>query len=113
MASTLRTIYKKIEWLGLEVVDEEVHNLLTTTFKLELPEEMPRIKEALKILCAALKALETPGLDRREFLRLRNIISGVKTYKELMADYVDYRGLEQELIELREKYQALAASNKP
>jgi hypothetical protein len=51
-------------------------------------------------------------LDRREVLRLRNIISGVKTYKELLADYIDYRGLEQELTELGEKYKALAASKK-
>jgi hypothetical protein len=105
-------IYKKVERLGLEVVDEEVHNLSTTTSNIELPEEMPSIKEALKILCAALKALETPGLDRGEVLRLRSIISGVKTYKDLLVDYVDYRGLERLLIELREKYDALAASTK-
>ena len=37
---TKGAIYKKIEQLGLEVVDEEVHNLSTTTSKLELPEEI-------------------------------------------------------------------------
>jgi hypothetical protein len=78
----------------LEVVDEEMQNLSTTTSKLELPEEMPSVEEALKILCAALKALVTAGLDRSEVLRLRNIISGVKTYRELLVDYVDYRGLD-------------------
>ncbi len=38
--------------------------------------------------------------------------SGVKTYKELLVVCADYRGLEQLLIELREKYDALAASTK-
>ena len=36
---TEETIYKKIERLGLEVVDEEMHNLSTTT-SLELPKEL-------------------------------------------------------------------------
>ena len=51
-----------------------MHNVSTTTSKLELPEEMPSVEEALKTLCAALKALETFGLDRIEVLRSRNII---------------------------------------
>ena len=36
---TKDAIYKKIEWLGLEVVDEEKKNVSTTT-SLELPEEL-------------------------------------------------------------------------
>jgi hypothetical protein len=41
---TKDAIYKKIEWLGLEVVDEEKKNVSTTT-SLELPEELPIIEE--------------------------------------------------------------------
>ena len=63
--------YIKIERLGLEVVDEEKHNLSTTTSNLESPEKMPSIKEALKTFCAASKALETAGLDKSEVLWLR------------------------------------------
>ncbi len=63
----------------------------------------------MKTLSAALKALEQPGLDQAEVLRLRSIISGVKIYKELFADYVDYRGLEAEVVELRKKYAEEAA----
>jgi hypothetical protein len=62
----------------------------------------------LKTLAAALKGLETPGLDKCEVLRLRGIIAGAKVYKELLADYMDYRGLEVELMEWREKYAELA-----
>ena len=76
--------------------------------KLELPDELPSVEETLKTLAAALKALEAPGLKREDILRLRGIISGAKIYKELLADYINYRGLEAELSELREKYEILA-----
>ena len=39
----------------------------------------------LKVLVAALKALETEGLDKSEVLRLRGIVQSVKVYKELLA----------------------------
>jgi hypothetical protein len=37
--------------------------------KLELPDEHLSAEETLKTLAAALKALETPGLERNEILR--------------------------------------------
>lgn len=60
------------------------------------------LKDTLKKLSAALKALETHGLDKSDVLRLRGIITGCKVYKELFADYIDYRGLEAELLDGRE-----------
>jgi hypothetical protein len=108
---TEEAIRQKLIKLGLIEQQQTAANRCCSS-ELELPEELPSIEEALKTLCAALKALEAAGLDRREVLRLRSIISGVKTYKELLVDYIDYRGLEQLLIELREKYDALAARTK-
>jgi hypothetical protein len=105
---TKDAIYKKIERLGLEVVDEERHNLSTTTSNLELPDELPSVEEELIKLSAALAVLEKPGLEKTDVLRLRNMILGVKVYKELLADYMDYRGLEAELVELRKKYAELS-----
>ena len=102
---TKDAIYKKIERLGLEVVDEEKKNLSTTTSKLELPAELPSVEETLKMLSAALTALDTPGLEKSEVLRLRGIISGAKVYKELLEDYMNYRGLEAKLLELKDKYE--------
>ena len=102
---TKDAIYKKIERLGLEVVDEEKKNLSTTTSKLELPAELPSVEEALKMLSAALTALDTLGLEKSEVLRLRGIISGAKVYKELLTDYMNYRGLEAKLLELKDKYE--------
>jgi hypothetical protein len=79
----------------------------TTTTKLTLPSELPTVEDELKVLSAALKALEQPGLEQSETLRLRSIIQGVRIYKDLFADYVDYRGIEMELVELRTKYEDL------
>jgi hypothetical protein len=46
------------ERLGLVVVDQEVHNLWTTTSKLELPEEMPSVGEAIKYIMCYSEGLE-------------------------------------------------------
>ena len=78
----------KMARLGLEEVVQPKSERTTTT-NLTLPTELPSVEEALRTLSAALKALETPGLDQAEVLRLRSIISGVKIYKELFADYLD------------------------
>jgi hypothetical protein len=101
---TKDAIYKKMDRLGLEVVDEEKKNISTTT-SLELPEELPSVEETLLKLSAALKALEKQGLEKNEVLRLRGIIAGAKVYKELLADYMNYRGLEAKLLELKKKYE--------
>jgi len=55
---------------------------------LELPKNLSSIEDPLKTLSAALVALETPGLNQSEVLRLRGIISGVKIYKEIFAGYL-------------------------
>jgi hypothetical protein len=104
---TKDAIYKKIERLGLEVVDEEKKNISTTT-SLELPAELPSVEETLLKLSAVLAVLEKTGLEKSDILRLRGIIAGAKVYKELLADYINYRGLEAELLELREKYVELS-----
>ena len=91
----------KTSRLDLEVVDESEKNTPSTTTcdKLIMPIELPSIEQELKILVEALKRLETPNLDKTDVLRLRGIIQGVNVYKELLANYVDYRGLESEMLE--------------
>jgi hypothetical protein len=54
-------------------------------------------------LDAALVALEQPGLCATEVSRLHNIIQGVKVYQQLFADFVNYRALESEVLELRKQ----------
>lgn len=104
---TKEAVLKKANRLGLEVVGVEKKIAKTTTSKLELPEELPSVEETLKTLAGALKGLQTPGLDKCEVLRLRGIISGAKVYQERVAEYVHYREIETELLELRQKYAEL------
>ncbi|HVP27361.1 MAG TPA: hypothetical protein VMT26_06840 [Candidatus Bathyarchaeia archaeon] len=106
----LEGVKKKLSRLGL-VVEPEKRGGPTTT-ELEMPEELPSVEEALKLLVAAMEALQKPGLSRAEVSRLRSIIQAVRTYKELFADYVDYRGIEAKLIELEAKYGKLVENQK-
>lgn len=99
-------IQKKCDRLGLEVVGDAKFSP-TTTSKLNLAAELPSVEESLKMLNAALKALDVPGLDKSETLRLRTIIQGVRIYKELLADYINYRAIEVKLVELEAKYAKL------
>lgn len=107
LGKSVDSVRKKIARLELVVVVQP-KSKRTTTSNLVLPEDLPTVKEQLRVLSAALKELETPGLDQSEVLRLRSIIQGVKIYQELFVDYVDYRGIEAELMELRQKYEELA-----
>ena len=100
-------IRQKLIKLGLLREQQQQKNQCCSS-KFELPEELPSVEETLKTLAAALNAMETPGLDKCEVLRLRGIIAGAKVYKELLTDYIDYRGLEAELLELNAKFVELS-----
>jgi hypothetical protein len=106
LGKSSEAIRQKMYDLGLK--EEEQTKIMCSTSSLTLPKELPSIEQILKVLAAALKALEQPGLEQADVLRLRSIIQGAKTYKDLFADYVDYRGIEVELVEVRQKYEALA-----
>ncbi len=109
LGKTLVAVRLKASRLGL--VDDDGSEKTTpsssTLEKLVLPDELPSIEEELKTLVGALEQLETGKLDKLGVFRLRTIIMGVKVYQELVAEYVDYRGLEAELLEWREKYSDL------
>ncbi len=102
LGKTRDCVRMKIARLGLEVVVQGKSERTTTTY-LQLPSDLPSIEEELKKLSAALTALEQPGLEQAETLRLRSIIQGVKIYKELFADFVDYRGFEAEVLEVKRR----------
>ena len=108
VGKTKEAVRQKMINLGLKEQQQRKTGCCCSS-DLKLPEELPSVEEALKTLSAALKALEQSGLGQDEVLRLKYIIQGVKMYKELFTDYVDYRGIESELVELR---QALAEMRK-
>ncbi len=79
-----------------------------TTTTIKLPKELPTIEEALKILAGALRAAAEPELDRVEVQRLQVVATLARTYKDLLADYIDYRLIETKLVELEAKYAEIA-----
>ncbi len=69
-----------------------------------LPRELLSEEEALKMLAGALKAAVKPGLDKVEVQRLQAVASMATSYMEHLADYINYREIENELKEMRELY---------
>jgi hypothetical protein len=104
LGKTENAVYMKLQRLGLQVEEESEKNQPSSSSELKLPRELPTIENVMKRLSAALSALEQSGIDKKEIIRLRCFIQGVKIYKELFADYVHYREIEVELVELRRCY---------
>ena len=103
-------IRKKLQRLGLVVGRDRTARTTTNGVRitdereaLDIPEELPTVEEALKMQMGALNALRQPNLPRVEIMRLRAIIEGVKIYKALFADYLDYRGIEKELVRIHKQ----------
>ncbi len=110
LGKSLDAVRNKCSRLGLEVVVGQ--NFSAPTTSLELPKELLTVEGSLLVLRGAMKTLEQPGLDKTEILRLRSLIMASKIYLEKFAEYVNYRGLESELLELREKFGKLRKSAK-
>ncbi len=68
-----------------------------------LPAELPSVEEAQRMLAGALRASVEPGLDKVEVQRLRVVATLARAYKEILADYINYRGIEAKLVELEAK----------
>jgi hypothetical protein len=105
MKKTYAAVLKKCERLGLEVDDTKS---LKTSTSIPMPKDLPSIEEALKRLAGALQVACDPGLDKVEVQRLQVVATLARAYKDILADYLDYRGVEAELLELKEKYAELA-----
>lgn len=109
LCKTRDCVRMKIARLGLEVVVQEQKNSPRTTTTnltadLKLPSELPSVEEQLKVLAAALETLRKGQVEKIDVMRLRTIIQGVRVYQELLAEYVDYRGIEAKVAELEVKY---------
>ncbi len=68
-----------------------------------IPKQLPSVEETLKLLAGALKTAAKPGLNKVEVQRLQAIATIAKTYKELLADYINYRKIETNLKEMEEQ----------
>ena len=105
IASTLKrtptAILLKCQRLGLVPSD------YVTKSTLLLPDELPSVEETLKELAAALRAAKEPGLNKVEVQRLQAIATLARTYKEILADYLNYREVEAKVNDMEAKYAAL------
>jgi len=106
MGKTTNSVYLKAKRMGLK---EEVTKCgaPSSSIELELPPELPSIETALKILAAALQTAKQPNLNRTEILKLNAVVNLVRTYQALLAEYIDYRGIERKLLDMEAKYAQL------
>jgi hypothetical protein len=105
-------VRKKLNRLGLVVRQTEKTGRTTTNeqetrIRLEIPDELPSVEEALKVLAAAMDALVKPGLTRADVQRLAKVVNAVKVYQKLLGEYMQYREIEVKLEEYAEKYRQL------
>jgi len=97
-------VYHKCKRLGLKVKEE---GAMDETASIKLPQDLPSLEEALKILAGALQAAVQAGLSKVEVQRLQAIATLAKTYEQLLSKYVDYRAIEEKLLEMEQKYSQL------
>jgi len=102
---SVEAVRMKAKRLGLSVVVERGRGPTTTN---DLPEELPSVEEALKVLARVLKVLDQPGLETSEVQRLQAMVSTIRTYESMLASYMRYREIEKRLVELEAKYVRLA-----
>ena len=104
---TVGSVLQKMRRLGLEVV---VHDdLQNTTTSRDLPKDLFTVEQVLLFLARAVKSLERPGLEKGEVLRLRSLVQACRVYQDKFAEYVNYRRIEEDLMELRKEVAALRA----
>ena len=117
MVKTRDAVSQKMFDLKLKILKEEKigvsgKNTVFSSSQLTISAKLPNIEETLEILAAALLKSAEAGLDKDEIQRLQVVATLAKTYKDAFADYLDYRGLEERLIELEGKYEALVKNKK-
>ncbi len=108
---TEQAVKIKCERFGLVEVGQTPTQRTTTS--IVLPKELFRVEEALKMLAGALKVGCERGLDKVEVQRLQVVSTIARAYIEKFAEYVDYRRIEKDLVELRKKYEELAKKEPP
>ncbi len=91
-------IILKCQRLGLRV---QTKGYIDTT--IPLPNDIPSPEETLRMLAGALKSATKPGLDKLEVQRLQVIANIAKTYKDHLADFVNYCGIEAKLRDMEEQ----------
>ena len=110
MGKSVESIRMKLKRLGFTVkVDRtKIIGEGSTTAELIMPDDLISIEESLQIIVSAMNKLKTPNLSKNEVLRLKAIINAAVLYQRKFAEYVNYRKIEANLVDLTEKYEAWA-----
>ena len=97
-------IAKKLGRLGLNVVGAKFQ--LTTT--IEPQKILPSLEEVLQVVAGALRKATEPGLGKTELQRLDTIATLYKAYESGLEKFVNYKQIEEKMVELERKYRELA-----
>ena len=110
MGKSVESIRMKLKRSGFTVKVDRTKNIGegSTTTELIMPDDLISIEESLQIIVSAMNKLKTPNLSKNEVLRLKAIINAAVLYQRKFAEYVNYRKIEANLIDLTEKYEAWA-----
>ena len=96
-------IRMKLRNLGVEVKKQISRKNTFFTTELKLPDDLLSPQEALRIVAGALKKAAEPGLEKLDIQRLQVVATLHKTYNEGLEDYVRYRDIEKEILELKKQ----------
>lgn len=105
-------VRKKARRLGLRLEEGgglKINPPSSSSFVIDSSGELRSIEEALKLLNGALDTLQKGGLEKTEILRLRTVIQGATVYMDRVAEFINYRVIEEKLVDLEAKYVQLLA----
>jgi len=109
LGRSVEAVQQKARRLGVDVVvTSTATHATTTSTKLAMPEELISVEEALKKLVGAMNELEDPKLSKTDVMRLRALIQSCNLYQIRVAEYINYRHIEERLLEMETKYARLA-----
>ena len=107
---TKNAVYLKMSDLDLEKPNTKTQDAAASSkgARLIRRKELPSMEESMHTLIAASDAMEAPDLTRTDLIRLRSVIQAQIAYQPQFPKYVNYKELEAEVAELKEK---LASNN--
>jgi len=103
-------VRKKAKRLGLRLEEGgglKINPPSSSSLAIESRGELRSIEEALKLLNGALDTLQKGGLDKTEIMLLRTVIQGATVYMDRVAEFINYRVIEEKLVEMEAKYAQL------
>lgn len=101
---TQDAIKMKLKRLGVDIVAAKIE----ITGPLELPKELPSLKEVLRVVAGAIEKAKEPGLGKTELERLKVIADLYRAYADGLERYVRYTEIEKKLEEMKKELEQAA-----